>query len=121
MRLIGQPEGAVFIMFSHPRLMKIIDQLSGQAPRSVTVALGELFPLTEEQLRAQWTELVHDTPLVQTKLAIHLITAHQQCMTCFERYHPVNKETLCPHCGSVGAKILAGEELHLESLETEDE
>jgi len=121
MRLISQPEGAVFIMFSHPRLMKIVDQLSGQSPRSVTIALGELFPLNEEQLRSQWEELASGTSLTQTRLTIRLIRAQQQCMTCLEKYHPSNGEIRCPHCGGAGAKILAGEELYVESTEARDE
>ncbi len=108
-------------MSSHPRLINIIDRLSGQAARSVKIALGELFPLSEEGLRAQWDELAHGTSLAQARLTIRLIRAQQQCMTCFEKYHPSNKETRCPHCGSVGAKILAGEELYLEAMEAEDE
>jgi Zn finger protein HypA/HybF involved in hydrogenase expression len=38
-------------------------------------------------------------------------------MVCFEKYHPLNGEISCPNCGSVGAKILAGEEFYLESVE----
>jgi Zn finger protein HypA/HybF involved in hydrogenase expression len=47
--------------------------------------------------------------------------AEQQCMVCFQKYHPLNKETSCPNCGSVGAKIIAGEEFYLESVEAENE
>jgi Zn finger protein HypA/HybF involved in hydrogenase expression len=38
-------------------------------------------------------------------------------MACFEKYHPVLVEISCPRCGSVGAKIIAGEEFYLESIE----
>jgi Zn finger protein HypA/HybF involved in hydrogenase expression len=101
--------------------MKIIHQISAQSPRSVTVALGELFPLNEEQLRSQWGELVAGTSLTQTRLTIRMVRAQQQCMTCLEKYHPSNREIRCPHCGGVGAKILAGEELYVESMQARDE
>ena len=107
-------------MTSHPRLVTIIDGLQ-QPAKSVCIALGELFPLSEDELRTQWKQATKSKSLGQAKLDIHMIRAVQQCMVCFEKYHPVNKETFCPHCGSVGAKILSGEEFYLESFEAMDE
>jgi Zn finger protein HypA/HybF involved in hydrogenase expression len=40
-------------------------------------------------------------------------------MVCFTKYCPAGGEVLCPACGSVGAKILAGEEFYMESLDVE--
>lgn len=108
-------------MSPHTRLIIIVNQLHQRPARSVQIALGELFSLTEDQLRAQWAELTKGTPLAKTKLVIHRIRAEQQCMACFEKYYPAGGETPCPFCGSVGAKVLAGEEFHLESIEAEDE
>jgi len=104
-------------MSFHPRLKNIVDQLSKNPTRSVRLALGELFPLEEDELRAQWLQLVSGTSLASTELSIRVVRAQQQCMVCFEKYHPVDKATSCPHCGSVGAKILAGEELAVEAVE----
>ena len=83
---------------------------------SIQIAVGELNELNEDRIREQWIELVAQTPLAQTNLNIRIIRAKQQCMTCFLKYHPQQKETACPQCGSVGAKILAGEEFHIESI-----
>ena len=35
-------------------------------------------------------------------------------MWCFLVYRPKQGETQCPQCGSVGAKIIHGEELQLD-------
>lgn len=83
---------------------------------SIQIAVGELTEFNREQFRQHWNELAAQTPLAQTKLNIRIIRAEQQCMVCFLKYHPQQKETACPQCGSVGAKILAGEELYLESF-----
>ncbi|MBM3125575.1 MAG: hydrogenase maturation nickel metallochaperone HypA [Chloroflexi bacterium] len=101
----------------HPRLIAIRNQLEGKPARRIQIALGELFPLDENQFRAQWTDLIRDTNLANVELRLRIIPAEQQCMVCFEKYHPVRGGTSCPNCASVGAKILAGEECHLESLE----
>jgi Zn finger protein HypA/HybF involved in hydrogenase expression len=113
---MGQPEVALFMSFN-PRLKNIVDQLSKRPTRSVRLALGELFPLDEAELRVQWGQLVADSSLATAELSIHPVRAQQQCMICFEKYHPVDKVTSCPHCGSVGAKILTGEELYVEAVE----
>jgi len=102
-------------MQKNPRLSSIIDHLLKQPTRyaSVRLAIGELVPFSDDQIRAQWD----DTFLAQTTLTIRRIPAEQQCMTCFEKYYPTRAEVSCPHCGSVGAKIIAGEEFYLESFE----
>ena len=106
-----------------PRLSFIIEQLLQRSAHIafVNVAVGELVTFNEEEIQAQWSRLVGDTNLSHTRLTIHRIPAEQQCMVCFEKYHPLKKETFCPHCGSVGAKILAGEEFYLESSREENE
>ncbi len=103
----------LFNMLFHPRLISLVEKISPS--KTIHIALGELFPLTEEQLRTQWRELVKDTPLSESILNVRMIRAEQQCMVCFERYHPANKETACPNCMSAGAKILVGEEFYVET------
>lgn len=102
-----------------PRLSSIIDQLLQQSTKaaSVNIAVGELVVFEDDEIHEQWPKLVNDTQLASAILTIRRIPAEQQCMVCFEKYHPQSKETTCPHCGSVGAKILAGEEFYLESIE----
>ena len=105
-----------------PRLSFIVDQLLQRSTHiaSVNIAVGELVSFDDEEVQTQWSNLVNDTPLKRTRLTIHRLSAEQQCMVCFDKYHPVNGETSCPHCGSVGAKILAGEEFYLESIDEEN-
>ena len=102
-------------MQKNPRLSAIVDHLLQQSTRytSVHLAIGELVSLSDEQIHAQWS----DTLFAQSALIIRRVPAEQQCMTCFEKYHPTRAEVSCPHCGSVGAKIIAGEEFYLESFE----
>jgi len=101
------------------QLQNIINRLlqNGKKIIAVKIAVGGLLPFREEE----WRELAQGTPLASAALQIRIIRAEQQCMTCFGKYHPENLETRCPRCGSVGAKILAGEEFYLESIEEENE
>jgi Zn finger protein HypA/HybF involved in hydrogenase expression len=102
-------------MQKNSRLSAIIDHLLRQQTRisSVHIAVGESILISDEEIRAQWGE----TALAQIPLSIRRVPAEQQCMACFGKYHPARAEVSCPYCGSVGAKIIAGEEFYLESLE----
>lgn len=98
----------------HPRLVAIHQRVSQKPLQNISIAVGELVPFDESNLRAQWHELVKNTDLEKIKLNIRIIPAEQQCMVCFLKYHPVEKETACPQCKSVGAKIISGEEFYLD-------
>ena len=113
MRLIDRP-GALIGM-KYPRLSAIVqDLLARSAQReSINLAVGELI-LEESQLYKEWTDLTSSTFLAGTKLNIRAVPAEQQCMWCFFVYRPAGGGTTCPQCGSVGAKILHGEEFYLE-------
>jgi Zn finger protein HypA/HybF involved in hydrogenase expression len=98
----------------HPRLVVIYQQVIHKPVKNISIALGELTSLDESNLRAQWHELVKNTALEKISLSIRIIPAEQQCMVCFLKYHPKQKETACPQCKSVGAKIISGEEFYLD-------
>lgn len=106
-----------------PRLSAIVEHLLHKPvqPELVNIAVGELTQFTDEEIREQWRMLVYNSPLQKTVLNIRIIRAEQQCMACFQKYHPLNQETACPYCQSVGAKIMAGEEFYLESIRDKNE
>ena len=135
MRLIDRPEVLyqfddplmnglyIYIMQKIPRLSAIVDQLLKRPvqPVLVNLAVGELIQFTDEEIYNLWSMLVNDSPLAKAALTIRRIRAEQQCMVCFQKYHPLNQETACPNCKSVGAKIITGEEFYLESAKEENE
>ncbi|MBI3162020.1 MAG: hydrogenase maturation nickel metallochaperone HypA [Chloroflexi bacterium] len=100
-------------MQHNTRLSAIIDHLLRRASsiQTVRLAVGELVSFTDAQIRKQWEE----SPFAHIPLTIRRVPAQQQCMTCFEKYQPKQGEVSCPQCGSVGAKILVGEEFFLEA------
>ena len=103
-------------------LDKAIRQLSESRSKHVTaihIALGEISELDPAAIQIHWTELSQGTLAEHAQLHFRLIPAEVQCMACFQKYHPLDKKIACPYCGSVGAKILTGEECFLESIETD--
>jgi len=102
-------------------LDKVIQQAEGVQVSEVHLVLGEIFGITKETIREKWDQISEGTTAERARLHFRLITAKAQCMACFREYHPQGGRIHCPHCGSFGAKILAGEEFHIESIETEHE
>ncbi|HEY2980856.1 MAG TPA: hydrogenase maturation nickel metallochaperone HypA [Anaerolineales bacterium] len=91
------------------------------AVRACVIALGELTGLTPEAFTMEWQMLARGTRFEHAQIQIHIRPAELQCMACFQKYHPGTQRTLCPHCGSVGAKVLGGEECRVESIQFESQ
>lgn len=100
---------------------KTLQKTAGARVTQVHLALGEIAELDPEAVRLHWVRLSKGTPLERAQLYIRLIRAEAQCMACFKKYLPVNGGIHCPNCGSFGAKILAGEEFHVEHIEMDEE
>jgi hydrogenase nickel incorporation protein HypA/HybF len=95
----------------------IILRANNKSISSVHLVVGELVEFSPEIFQT----LMRGTPAEGSQFHIRSVPAQLQCMACFEKYHPVDKKISCPICGSVGAKVLAGEECFIESVETDDE
>ena len=103
---------------------QVLHQVQEDQDKRVThlrIALGELSELDSAAIQTHWNELAKDTPVERVQLRFRLISADVQCMACFRKYRPLENKILCPYCGSVGAKILTGEECFLESIETDND
>ncbi len=83
------------------------------------IVIGELASMVDDSIQFYWEVIAKDTIAEQATLHFRRIPAELQCMTCFEEYHPTDGELICPKCHGVGAKIIAGEEFFLESIDVE--
>jgi hydrogenase nickel incorporation protein HypA/HybF len=93
----------------------------GRPITDIYLVIGELSSIVDESVQFYWDLIAKDTPAEGAQLHFRRVPAELQCMVCFQKYHPNGQELVCPHCGSVGAKILAGEEFYLEAIDVEGE
>jgi len=103
------------------KAIRQLNETHSKRVMALQIALGEISELDQTSIQTHWNELSQGTPAEHAQLHFRLIPAEVQCMACFQKYHPTDKKISCPYCGSVGAKILTGEECTLESIETEHE
>jgi hydrogenase nickel incorporation protein HypA/HybF len=94
---------------------------SAKRIKTVELVIGEIAELDQTSIQQHWVEISKGTPAERAQLHFRLIKAKVQCMACFMEYQPVEGKIHCPYCGSYGAKVLAGEEFYLESIEVDDE
>ena len=92
-----------------------------KAKRITTVHLvvGEISTYTEDSVQFYWDDLSKGTLAEGAILQFRLVKTEAQCMSCFTKYNPKDGEIICPSCGGVGAKIIAGEEFYMEALDVE--
>ncbi|MBN1303502.1 MAG: hydrogenase maturation nickel metallochaperone HypA [Anaerolineales bacterium] len=85
------------------------------------LVIGDLASVVDDSIQFYWDTISAGTAAEGATLHFKRIRAEMQCMECFEKYHPGKDDLLCPKCGSVGVKILAGEEFYLDSIEVDTE
>lgn len=95
------------------------EKAKAQRITDLHIVMGELSSMVDDSIQFYWELIARDT--IAEKAALHFcrVPAELQCMTCFHKYHPTDQELVCPQCGGVGAKIIAGEEFALESIDVE--
>ncbi len=85
----------------------------------IHIVMGELSTMVDDSIQFYWDMIAEGTIAQGAKLRFRRVPAELQCMACFTKYHPKEKELRCPNCDSVGAKIIAGEECSLEAIDVE--
>ena len=85
----------------------------------LNIVIGDLASMVDDSIQFYWEVIARGTIAEQAILHFRRVPAELQCNTCLERYHPTDKELVCPKCSGVGAKIITGEEFALESIDVE--
>jgi len=91
----------------------------GKRITDIQLVMGELAQLVDDSIQFYWDMIAKDTAAEGATLHFRRVPAEFQCMACFEKYRPGGEQFSCPYCGSVGAKIIAGEEFFVEAIDVE--
>jgi len=95
------------------------DETGAKRITNLYLVVGESSTYTEDSVRFYWDDISKGTPAEGAVLHFRHVQTEAQCMSCFTKYSPRNGEIVCPNCGGVGAKIIAGEEFYMEALDVE--
>lgn len=84
------------------------------------VQIGELEHLDPDVMQTIWQASIADTDLQGAKLLIERVALRVRCGECGLEFMPADRSImLCPSCGRVQPRLLAGTGIILRSLEVE--
>jgi len=107
-------------------LVKIVSaELQRQAPSAkllkAVVCVGDLRQVIPETLTFAYETLVAGTSLAGSKLEIRHVPVTARCEKCGWEGALRENYFICPKCGGHDLDLLTGRELHLESLEVDND
>jgi hydrogenase nickel incorporation protein HypA/HybF len=94
---------------------------AGRRVRRVEVKVGHLRQVVPSALEFGFELVAAGTPLEGAELSIEDVPAVGDCRTCGQRSVMSDFPLRCPACAGIDVEVVAGEELHVESLEIEEE
>ena len=86
----------------------------------IDVSVGELTEIVETALHFAFDALAPGTLAEGAVLNVTMVSPRSHCNDCGIDYDHDRFEMLCPECGSFLVTPLAGRELQIDSIETED-
>jgi len=101
-------------------------EMQQQAPKAkllkAVVCVGDLRQVIPETLTFAYESLVAGTQMAGSKLEIRHVPVTARCGACgWEGAFSENHFFICPKCNGHNLDLLTGRELHLESLEVEND
>jgi hydrogenase nickel incorporation protein HypA/HybF len=99
--------------------VKHAEKANAQRVTDLNIVIGDLATMVDDSIQFYWEVIARGTIAEQAVLHFRRVPAELQCMTCFTKYHPTDRDLICPECGAAGARIIAGEEFFLESIDVE--
>ena len=89
--------------------------------RSVTLRIGTLVGVVPESLEFCFTALTTDTPMEGATLAIGRVPLTATCRSCGVTSEIDLGSFVCPSCNDSNIEVIAGTELQVTEIETDDE
>lgn len=91
----------------------------GERVLGITLSLGELAGVVEEQLRFCFPVVTDGTLAEGAELVIEGVEGRGWCPTCEREYHLRTLLSTCPDCDGFSSEVLAGQELRVARIELE--
>jgi len=87
----------------------------------INIVIGRLSSIVDDSVQFYWDIISQDSICAGAKLHFQRLPARMLCLDCSREYTFEGEMTPCPNCGSSQARVISGEEFHMESIEVEGE
>ena len=86
---------------------------------AINIRLGQLSSLVDDSIRFYWELIAADTIAEKAELRFERIPARVLCLDCSNEFGLSRESFACPRCGSERFRVIAGDEMSVESIEVE--
>ena len=86
---------------------------------AITIKLGQLSSLVDDSIRFYWDLIAVDTIAEKAELRFECVPARALCLDCSAEFALPKDSFACPKCRSERFRIIAGDEMTVESIEVE--
>ena len=86
----------------------------------IKLVIGEMSEVFEDAMHFAFETLTPGTMVEGARLTITKVSPKSRCLECGYEFEHTRFKFACPECDSLATELLAGKELHIESMEIED-
>lgn len=86
---------------------------------SIYLVIGELSSLVDDCIQFYFDYLSRDTVAEGAKLVFERLPVEVECGACGHAWQPDVGDWTCPSCGAMRARVVAGREFYVDSIEVE--
>ena len=89
---------------------------------SITLSIGEMTQVVDEAMQFAFDALTEDDELFDgAELIMDFVPCKSACFECGNEFEHDRYHMKCPQCGSGHTVVLEGKELHIASIEIEED
>ena len=86
----------------------------------IYLVIGDWSTIIDDSIQFHWDILSENTIAEGATLHFERIPVELLCLDCSHSYSPIEKELICPECGSIRVKGVKGDEFNIDSIEIEN-
>ena len=85
----------------------------------IHLVIGNLSSIVDDSVQFYWDLISQGTLCQGAVLHFQRVPARIQCQNCQHEFSLDRELSPCPNCGSMGLRVIAGEEFFVDSIEIE--
>ena len=86
----------------------------------IHLVIGELSSIVDDSVQFYFDFIAQDTLAAGAELTFQRIPITIVCGECEHKWQPTTADWTCPQCGADKARVVAGREFYIDSIEVED-
>ncbi len=95
------------------------ERASARRITRIHLVIGELSSIVDDSVQFYFDFLAQNTIAAGAELVFQRLPVTLQCGACEHRWQPDSADWTCPSCNAAQARIVAGREFYVDSIEVE--